>query len=102
LKPPIICQVTGSILTADQVAELLGVPQRWVYTQSRAGRLPTVRRGRYRRATVEAWVAGIEAGIEAQTRAAGAHAAVGSSVEFRSQSAVGTATRSHAATGVRR
>ena len=99
LKPPIICQVTGSPLTADQVAELLGVPQRWVYGQSRARRIPTVTLGRrYRHEAIDAWVAG----IEVQMRAAGARAAVGSWVELRSQSAVGTATRSHAATGVRR
>jgi excisionase family DNA binding protein len=74
LKRPIICQVTGSLLTADQVAELLGVPKSWVYAQSRAGRIPTVTLGRYRRyrrEAIEAWVGQIEApGRGAGVRAA--------------------------------
>ena len=40
-----IPEVTGSLLTADQVAELLGVPKTWVYEQSRTGRIPTVTLG---------------------------------------------------------
>lgn len=58
-----ICEVTGSLLTADQVAELLAVPKTWVYEQSRAGRIPTVTLGRYRRYrrdAVEAWVERLE------------------------------------------
>ena len=53
-----------SLLTADQVARLLGVPRSWVYEQSRAGRIPTVTLGRYRRyrrEAIEAWIQGIEA-----------------------------------------
>jgi excisionase family DNA binding protein len=45
------------------VAELLGVPKSWVYEQSRAGRIPTVTLGRYRRyrrEAIEAWVAQLE------------------------------------------
>lgn len=56
--------MTGSLLTAAQVAELLGVPKSWVYEQSRAGRIPTVTPGhyrRYRREAIEAWVVQIEA-----------------------------------------
>ncbi len=34
--------MTGSLLTASDVAELLGVTKSWVYEQSRAGRIPTV------------------------------------------------------------
>ena len=48
------------LLTAGQVAQLLGVPKSWVYAQSREGRLPTVRLGRYyryRAAVVQAWLA---------------------------------------------
>lgn len=59
-----ICQVTGSLLTADQVAELLGVPKTWVYEQSRSGRIPTVTLGRYRRyrrEAIEQWVERLEA-----------------------------------------
>ena len=53
-----------SLLTADQVASVLGVPRSWVYEQSRAGRIPTVRLGRYRRyrrETIEAWLEELEA-----------------------------------------
>jgi len=56
--------VTGSLLTADEVAELLGVPKTWVYEQSRAGRIPTVTLGRYRRyrrEAIEQWVERLEA-----------------------------------------
>lgn len=56
--------MTGSLLTAGEVAELLGVPKTWVYEQSRAGRIPTVTLGRYRRyrrEAIEAWVLQIEA-----------------------------------------
>jgi excisionase family DNA binding protein len=56
--------MTGSLLTADQVADLLGVPKTWVYEQSRCGRIPTVTLGRYRRyrrEAIEAWVEQIEA-----------------------------------------
>jgi excisionase family DNA binding protein len=48
------------LLTAGDVAALLGVPKSWVYAQSREGRLPTVRLGRYyryRRAAIAAWLA---------------------------------------------
>ena len=54
--------MTGRLLTADQVAELLGVPKTWVYEQSRKGRIPTVTLGRYRRYRLEA----VEAWIEEQ------------------------------------
>jgi excisionase family DNA binding protein len=50
-------------MTAAEVARLLSVPTSWVYAQSRAGAIPTVRCGRYcryRRAAVEAWVASLE------------------------------------------
>jgi excisionase family DNA binding protein len=56
--------VTGSLLKADEVAELLGVPKSWVYEQSREGRIPTVTLGRYRRyrrEAIEAWVTQVEA-----------------------------------------
>ena len=56
--------MTGSLLTADQVAELLGVPRSWVYEQSRCGRIPTVTLGRYRRyrrEAIEAWLEQLEA-----------------------------------------
>lgn len=55
--------MTGSLLTAAQVAKRLGVPTSWVYEQSRAGRIPTVTLGRYRRyrrEAIEAWLEEIE------------------------------------------
>jgi excisionase family DNA binding protein len=41
-------QHRGGLITADEVARLLGVPVTWVYEQSRQGAIPTVRPGRYR------------------------------------------------------
>jgi excisionase family DNA binding protein len=55
--------MSGSLLTAGDVAELLGVPKSWVYEQSRAGRIPTVTLGRYRRyrrERIEAWLEELE------------------------------------------
>jgi excisionase family DNA binding protein len=57
--------VTEGLLTASDVAELLGVPVSWVYEQSRRGRIPTVTLGRYRRyrrEAIELWVEEIECG----------------------------------------
>jgi predicted DNA-binding transcriptional regulator AlpA len=47
-------------MTAKDVAALLAVPTSWVYAQSRAGTIPTVTCGRYRRAAIEAWIAQAE------------------------------------------
>ena len=58
------------LLTAREVAAMLGVPISWVYEQSRRGRIPTVTLGRYRRyrrEAIEAWLVRIEgnsAGVE--------------------------------------
>lgn len=55
--------MTERLLTAAEVAQLLGVPKTWVYEQSRAGRIPTVTLGRYRRYRSEAiaeWVRRLE------------------------------------------
>ncbi len=52
-----------SLLTAEQVADLLGVPRSWVYEQSRRGTIPTVTLGRYRRyrrEAIEEWLRAIE------------------------------------------
>jgi len=52
-----------SLLTAEQVADLLGVPRSWVYEQSRRGTIPTVTLGRYRRyrrEAIEEWLREIE------------------------------------------
>jgi predicted DNA-binding transcriptional regulator AlpA len=54
---------SGRLLTAKDVAAMLAVPTSWVYAQSRAGNLPTVPCGRYRRyrpAAIQAWIARAE------------------------------------------
>ncbi len=51
------------LMTAGDVALLLGVAPTWVYQQSRAGRIPTVTLGRYRRyrrEAIEAWLVELE------------------------------------------
>jgi excisionase family DNA binding protein len=51
--------------TAAEVAELLSVPKSWVYAEARAGRIPHIRVGRYRRFSleaVEAWARAHEQG----------------------------------------
>ena len=57
---------TDSLLTAEQVAERLGgLKTDWVYAQSRAGRIPTVKLGRYYRYrpdAIEQWIAAKENG----------------------------------------
>jgi excisionase family DNA binding protein len=57
--------VSGRLLVAAEVAELLGgdVSEEWVWAQSRAGKIPTVRIGRryrYRRESIEQWISGLE------------------------------------------
>ena len=47
------------LLDADAVAALLGVEPSWVYAEARAGRLPHVRVGRYRRfrrGSIQSWI----------------------------------------------
>jgi excisionase family DNA binding protein len=51
------------LLTADQLAERLGVRRSWVYEQSRLGRIPTISLGRYRRyrwSAIVQWLAELE------------------------------------------
>ena len=60
-------------MTADEVADFLGVPTSWVYEQSRLGRIPTVSLGRYRRYRLEAIEVWVDE-IEAPARGAGAFA----------------------------
>jgi excisionase family DNA binding protein len=55
----------GRLLHAEDVAQILGVPKTWVYAETRAGRLPHVNVGRYRRYRLEAveeWIAEHERG----------------------------------------
>ena len=53
------------LLTAAEVAELLSVPESWVRQETRAGRLPHLTLGRYKRYEREAvlvWLQGQRAG----------------------------------------
>jgi len=55
---------TRMLLTAEEVAELIGMGVDWVYAESRNGRIPTVKLGRYRRyrrEAIEAWLRQLEA-----------------------------------------
>ena len=56
--------MSDRLLTAEDVGQMLGVTPEWVYAQSRAGRIPTITLGRYRRYRVESieeWLREIEA-----------------------------------------
>ena len=51
--------MTDRLLTADEAAELLNVPVGWVRAETRAGRMPHVQLGRYRRyreSDLRAWL----------------------------------------------
>jgi excisionase family DNA binding protein len=59
------------LLTADQVAELLAVPESWVREATRAGRLPYIALGRYRRYSrheIQAWLQELGQGTRPQSR----------------------------------
>jgi excisionase family DNA binding protein len=52
--------MTERLLTAEEVAELLSVPESWVREATRQGRLPYLALGRYRRyerEAIESWLA---------------------------------------------
>jgi excisionase family DNA binding protein len=51
------------LLTAAEVAELLGMTKAWVYAETRAKRIPHVPLGRYvryRRSALLQWIAALE------------------------------------------
>jgi excisionase family DNA binding protein len=53
------------LLTAEEVADRLDVGVKWVWAQARAGRIPHVRLGRYKRfrsEAIDAWLAQLEEG----------------------------------------
>ena len=53
------------LLVAGEVAAMLRVTTGWVYAQTRAGRMPCVRLGRYYRyrvSAIEAWIEEVERG----------------------------------------
>lgn len=57
--------VSDRLLDASEVAELLAVPVTWVRQETRAGRMPCLELGRYRRYdtdAVHAWLEGCRAG----------------------------------------
>jgi excisionase family DNA binding protein len=71
------------LLDATEVAALLGVPKSWVYAETRAGRLPHVTVGRYRRYRRDAlneWISEHERGPirDARRRVRGEGSAVAS------------------------
>jgi excisionase family DNA binding protein len=56
-------QVADRLLNADEVAAILHVARSWVYEETRNGRLPHVRLGRYvryRRTAIDEWVSSLE------------------------------------------
>lgn len=51
------------LLTAEEVAQLLGMGVEWVWAQTRAGRIPSISLGRYRRyrrETIDQWLNDLE------------------------------------------
>jgi len=62
---PLVDGSSGKLMTAEETGELLSVKKSWVYAETRAGRIPHVKLGRYyryRREAIEAWVADLEQG----------------------------------------
>lgn len=52
------------LLDAHELAARLGLPVSWVYAQTRAGRIPAVRLGRYYRyrpSAITTWLTSLEA-----------------------------------------
>lgn len=63
-------RVTDRLLTAEEIAKLLGVPARWVAAGAREGRIPCLRLGRYvrfDRGDVERWLESCKQGGRAAT-----------------------------------
>lgn len=51
------------LLSAEEVAQRLGMGVDWVYAETRRGRIPHIKLGRYRRyrsSAIDEWLAGIE------------------------------------------
>jgi excisionase family DNA binding protein len=51
------------LMTAEELAERLRMTRAWVYAETRLGRIPHLRLGRYfryRRSAIEAWIAELE------------------------------------------
>jgi excisionase family DNA binding protein len=58
--------VSERLLTASEVAERLSVPESWVRAETRAGRMPHIALGRYRRYQWDAVVCWLEGQREGQ------------------------------------
>lgn len=59
------------LLTAEEVAEMIGMGVDWIYEQARRGSIPVVKLGRYRRfrrESIEQWVTDNERGSSARRR----------------------------------
>ena len=55
----------AQLLTAEEVADRLDVGVKWVWAEARAGRIPHVKLGRYKRfrsEAIDAWLAQLEEG----------------------------------------
>jgi excisionase family DNA binding protein len=62
------------LLTDDELAELLGMSTRWVGDRARAGEIPHIRLGRfrrYRRADIDAWIESLATGLPKRRSRAG-------------------------------
>jgi excisionase family DNA binding protein len=60
--------MTDRLLEAHEIAELLSVPVSWVRAETRAGRIPHLELGRYRRYDREAVLAWLESQRAGQWR----------------------------------
>jgi excisionase family DNA binding protein len=57
--------VSDKLLTAEEVAEIVGMTPDYIYTLSRRGRIPTItfgRQRRYRRESIDQWLSELERG----------------------------------------
>jgi excisionase family DNA binding protein len=76
LRPAAPLGARGSLLFAEDVAELVGMKKDWVYAETRAGRIPHVRLGRYyryRSESIDAWIRELEDGSVRSLRARRRH-----------------------------
>jgi excisionase family DNA binding protein len=66
------------LLTAEEVADMIGMTADYVYALSRRGAIPTITFGRtrrYRRKAIEEWLSELERGKSGPGRPAGGHGA---------------------------
>lgn len=62
-QPDHIANERRELLTAEDVAELLGMSVDWIWAQTRAGNIPSISLGRYRRYrrhAIEEWLRELE------------------------------------------